>query len=648
MSKLTHIAIDDHDKRSFKDKEIDRWELQYSGCIIIRSSYKSEEELDAAWEKFQQMPYDLQLVADDESLRLFGITNQKMYRRLKKVYLKRDIDNSDLIPLVYTPKDAIIESQGIDKNKRAYQYMRDTGYPMITDVDNLDELDKQWYKFCNIDKDIRTKSDGVSYEIYGMNNEEHYQNELNKLLRQDIDDTGYDDIIGESTNISYLISALDEVTESNDRIRSARRVFRILEETRQYSQVEFDIANYIITRFNASLREESVLCPLRTNWNPYYTPDELDVLGQYNPAFTLKDKQGDLKPYNNDIVPNRLIPSDTWYNNYKAKYYGLSNRRPMLQAWKESVHRLMRMIDNSENEEDIELLRECVIGFGWNPYVEFTKENMDKASNRIKQYVNENIGYRFIDISESFIPSMNIDSPVERTNGLFVLFPYEYTTTDQQLINDEPKVYVSVGDLDTFISIRNGTVSTSKSFFEITRIFNRCAIYYVPMDSITASKIDEALKYISDNPVRFGYNFLYDLCIQLNSQCPEITDQKLFCTYLVNMIIQISKADLTSPGSVRILPLLSVYDKKHSIYKVFDDRIHKFNPKEIIQNKINIFNGFIAGSVLNSTLVKQESLEYIKPLLQMDYISLDEDVKQYTHESNRITAKQLEDMFSFE
>ena len=85
MSKLTHIAIDDHDKRSFKDKEIDRWELQYSGCIIIRSSYKSEEELDAAWEKFQQMPYDLQLVADDEALRLFGITNQKMYRRLKKV-----------------------------------------------------------------------------------------------------------------------------------------------------------------------------------------------------------------------------------------------------------------------------------------------------------------------------------------------------------------------------------------------------------------------------------------------------------------------------------------------------------------------------------------------------------------------------------
>lgn len=632
MSKLIHITTDDHDTRTFKEKEIDRWELQYTGCVIIRSSYKSEEELDLAWEKFNQMPFELQLVADDEALKLFGITNAKMYRRLKKVYLRRDIDNGELIPLVYAPKDAIIESQGVEKNRTAYRYMRDTGYPMVTDVDSIEELDNQWYKFCNTDKDIRTKSDGESIKIFGMSNEEHYQSELNKLLRQDIEDTGYDEIdsvIGESTNVSYLVSIMDYINENSNLITAARMADIVLSDMDEYSLVESDIVNYIVTRFNTSLRESSIVNPYI--YAPFYPPDELAALG--------------VNKYTTDSIEGtKLIPHRIWYNNYKASYYGIHPNKWDIWLWKETVSTLMHKFNREEDENKKQSLKEAIIGYGWNPYVEFTRENLVKVSQRVNNNILSEMGYNFIDIQNGFTyPSKDIKE-IQSVNGMYVVFVSTLDGVDSEESDVYPKVYVGLNTIEELYPIRNGYMTTPYSYDESTRRFMYVSIYYIPITEELYNKIVSTVKYIVSNGTRFGYNFLYQICIQLSSQCPDITNQRVFCTYLINMILQIVNSNLASPGSAKILPLLSVYDKKYYIYKVYDGFSTKLLPEDIY-NKVRSLNTYEN----KSTTSQLESYDFIKPLLHIDPLDTNIQIKDLVkHEQGEITLKELENMFSFE
>lgn len=629
MSKLIHIANDDHDTRSIKDKEIDRWEIQYTGCVIIRSSYTSEEELDAAWEKFNQMPFELQLVADDEALRLFGITNGKMYRRLKKVYLRRDIDNSELIPLVYTPKDAIIEAQGLEKNKYAYDYMRSTGYPLITDVDSMDELNKQWYKWCNTPKDIRDKADGMSTTIFGMNNEEHYQSELNKLLRQDIDDTGYDEIdnvVGEASTLTYLVSCIDCITESDNVILAAKKAKNILLEYDSYSMVEQDVTKYILTRFN-SILSESLFPQIHSNYFPYYTPNMMDMLGTYNPS----------NP-NTQYLPNKLIPSDIWKYNYKAKYYGLKSY-PIYSNWQEAVHTLMNRLSLTEDEEEREVYKECILGFGWNPEVEFTRENMIKASDNNKHHILNEVGYKFINMKDGFY---QFQYPILTPKGLYIVF---FKGGNNNL--DKPNTFVSFDfNLKKLIPIRNGYPYRTMDYTEASMGFTDLSIYFVPMDEYLCDKINKASEYIYNNSLRFGYNFLNQICVQLNTQCPAVENEKLFATYLINILIQIAHSNLASPGSISLTPLLSVYKTKHTVYKVFEDKLYKLISDEVL-NKVKAINNITDIPVKEDTYLKE--YPNIKAVLYADTIKDNEELVIKESMDNigedRITLKDLENMF---
>lgn len=629
MSKLIHIANDDHDTRSIKDKEIDRWEIQYAGCIIIRSSYASEEELDDAWEKFNQMPFDLQLVADDEALRLFGITNGKMYRRLKKVYLRRDIDNSELIPLAYTPKDAIIEAQGLEKNKYAYDYMRSTGYPLITDVDSMDELNKQWYKWCNTPKDIRDKADGMSTTIFGMNNEEHYQSELNKLLRQDIDDTGYDEIdnvVGESSALTYLVSCIDCITESDNVILAAKKAKNILLEYDSYSMVEQDVTKYILTRFN-SILSESLFPQIHSNYFPYYSPNMIDMLGTYNPS----------NP-NTQYLPNKLIPSEIWKSNYKAKYYGLKSY-PVFSNWQEAVHTLMNRLSLTEDEEERKVYKECILGFGWNPEVEFTRENMIKASDNNKNHILNEVGYKFINMKDGFYQSQY---PIVTPNGLYIIF---FKGGNNNL--DKPNTFVSFDfNLKKLIPIRNGYPYRIMDYTEASMGFTDLSIYFVPMDEYLCNKINKASEYIYNNSLRFGYNFLNQICVQLNTQCPAVENEKLFVTYLINMLIQIAHSNLASPGSISLTPLLSIYKDKHTVYKVFEDKLYKLIPDEVL-NKVKAINSITDIPVKEDTYLKE--YPNIKAVLYADAIKDNEEFVIKESMDNigeyRIILKDLENMF---
>ena len=105
--KLTNLNISarftDDD---FKDKEVARFRINYPNCICFKQEYETEKELDYDKKLWDMTHYDMRLLANELSLRLFGSRNEDRYPILKAKFTKRDIQNKD-IPKVYSPSQKI-------------------------------------------------------------------------------------------------------------------------------------------------------------------------------------------------------------------------------------------------------------------------------------------------------------------------------------------------------------------------------------------------------------------------------------------------------------------------------------------------------------------------------------------------------------
>lgn len=88
----------------FKDKEVNRFRMEYPNMIVFKQSYNSEAELEKDKAKWDMMGYEQRLVANEKSISLFGSNNEERYPRLKAKFTKADIKNTE-IPKVYSPSD---------------------------------------------------------------------------------------------------------------------------------------------------------------------------------------------------------------------------------------------------------------------------------------------------------------------------------------------------------------------------------------------------------------------------------------------------------------------------------------------------------------------------------------------------------------
>ena len=80
----------------FKDKEVNRFRMNYPDMILFRQTYSSEMDLARDKARWDMMGYDQRLISNEVSLRLFGAKNEDRYPRLKAKFTKEDIKNTDL------------------------------------------------------------------------------------------------------------------------------------------------------------------------------------------------------------------------------------------------------------------------------------------------------------------------------------------------------------------------------------------------------------------------------------------------------------------------------------------------------------------------------------------------------------------------
>lgn len=185
------------------------WAVDGNKNVITPS--KNKEELDEKMAKFNSMPYDNRLRADEESIRLFGKTNKERYEEFNSKFLKKndvelssDIDDNS----VTTTESADIHiAPYTDVEVRsAEDWSNLSSKTIIIPVNSLDKLEELWNKFNSMIRKHQRESDWKSLELFGCTNETHYNKLKSVFLKKDIPDSDLIDknITVATTEQSYI------------------------------------------------------------------------------------------------------------------------------------------------------------------------------------------------------------------------------------------------------------------------------------------------------------------------------------------------------------------------------------------------------------------------------------------------------------
>lgn len=619
--------------------DIDRIKDENPRLTIIKPFYHSENELDLDWKNFLKMSSNDKDICNIKSRLLYKLSNQNMYKKLKKKFIQKNT-KKELIPtsLDGTNSNFITESNNIElnlnindnennindlmkiKDEKAKKFMLNNNYQyemILSNIDNLEKLNRSYFRYQNMSEKDRFESDEESRRIYGKSNEERYYEQLNKLLSLDepdddelLSNQNYYDSTNESliNNLSSLKNLLLEETSID------KREFKKYEK-KKIKLYKANLMKSIIDKLeieNVTIRSTI----------PYYFPEERDNL---------------LKSYVT-LYPSKLelgistIPTEKWDLNYNMKFIGL---KPMDKKfnieWKSNIHKNIKILQNeSSSDDEKEKARISLLELGWNPILTDSPNDYIKAKNRINEILQIKYPYKFINISEGFIiENFNIDE-LNKNKGIYIVFLNYY---NQEI--EKTRIYLSLNsDLDKLYSLDHFMMYNVENFENIKKLYKNnnykdtyLKVYFLPMEQSLIDKIKYQFDYFNNNYSKFGYNFLSSIS-NIISYNFQISNYNLFCSYLMNYIITLANLDLSKIDQcfIRSNLLLNTNDNKIITYIVYDGELDEYRPKEII-NKLNYFNNSILSESVYDELQTNgiNILEYkISPLSDNDYSLLNE------------------------
>lgn len=493
----------------YKIDQIKRFERSYPGCIVLRPSYDTEEKLDSDWDKFQQMPFGLRLVSDDQAQLLFGMTNEDMYHEIRKKFLRQNLKQSemDLNPHIYTPPS------------------------------------------------------------------------LQESVSQDI----------------------EEDYDSSDIIKSIRVVDRLMSNKRTIHETK---TSTIIKKLNKAIGNSKDPNTYISR-SSFYLIDEIPDITISIP-YTITQT-----PINN--MEELLLDNNShkeWYMNQKLTCLGVKPKmKNYYTKWTNAVYQGYKLV-----QEGV-LPNAFLYSIGWNHLLYPSNSSFQLANKRANEVLKESVGYNFINITESVDEGYEeFTHPNERESQRSA---YIYIISSLNTLDDSfntRRVYFSL-DGSTLYTFDDGIFVTPKSIDEVlssTYPTDFIDVYGFSLDISLWVKLKENIQYVCTNQTRFHYNFLQNICRYLNMSIPDIANQKLFCTYLVNMLITLAKSNVKTPSMVYILPILSGLTKhdKPNIYHMSNNTIGEFRTRCINRVRLESVIDYIPKS--NKILMEESYRDYIE------------------------------------
>ena len=319
-------------------------------------------------------------------------------------------------PAFVKTKDMLEEDDDTsDTNNKKVKEVNDSGmYKVLDDkYSSEDQLMDDWNDYNSLSAEMKRHSDDKSIEIYGKSNVERFKELRSKYLNSEIP---YDDLALSESGLQ--LSDLDRARDYGIELRGKKReteylkswslnsgIFIVLpcdteeELEKQWHDVQsMDISlirisdmrlmevfgcnnetmyNFLKSVFTSNGFDDYYYFPIvesamedvqpirnLPNTIPFYIPHEIEVFKRNSTFGDMPSKWKD--------------KADEWLRNYKNIYEGKSYDKKVILDWMSNVRYLSLEYARTQSDE----LKQALLEFGWNPYMEFNSVNMTKAYNR--------------------------------------------------------------------------------------------------------------------------------------------------------------------------------------------------------------------------------------------------------------------------
>lgn len=319
-------------------------------------------------------------------------------------------------PAFVKTKDMLEEDDDAsDTNNKKVKEVNDSGmYKVLDDkYSSEDQLMDDWNDYNSLSAEMKRHSDDKSIEIYGKSNVERFKELRSKYLNSEIP---YDDLALSESGLQ--LSDLDRARDYGIELRGKKReteylkswslnsgIFIVLpcdteeELEKQWHDVQsMDISlirisdmrlmevfgcnnetmyNFLKSVFTSNGFDDYYYFPIvesamedvqpirnLPNTIPFYIPHEIEVFKRNSTFGDMPSKWKD--------------KADKWLRDYKKIYEGKSYDKKTILDWMSNVRYLSLEYARTQSDE----LKQALLEFGWNPYMEFNSVNMTKAYNR--------------------------------------------------------------------------------------------------------------------------------------------------------------------------------------------------------------------------------------------------------------------------
>lgn len=319
-------------------------------------------------------------------------------------------------PAFVKTKDMLEEDDdSSDTNNKKVKEVNDSGmYKVLDDkYSSEDQLMDDWNDYNSLSAEMKRHSDDKSIEIYGKSNVERFKELRSKYLNSEIP---YDDLALSESGLQ--LSDLDRARDYGIELRGKKReteylkswslnsgIFIVLpcdteeELEKQWHDVQsMDISlirisdmrlmevfgcnnetmyNFLKSVFTSNGFDDYYYFPIvesamedvqpirnLPNTIPFYIPHEIEVFKRNSTFGDMPSKWKD--------------KADEWLRNYKEIYNGRSYDKKTILDWVSNVRYLSLEYARTQSDE----LKQALLEFGWNPYMEFNSANMVRVYNR--------------------------------------------------------------------------------------------------------------------------------------------------------------------------------------------------------------------------------------------------------------------------
>lgn len=298
---------------------------------------------------------------------------------------------------------------------------------IITPANSLEDLEDQWIKYKSMIRKHQRESDWKSEELFGVNNQTHYEYLKSKYIKADIQDDP-EDIVEPSIStpedsIEYECRLLKSI---DNPIILAEKCLDLHNRPDKSYYEEVLVKSYIDNNIEYYKDNIGQTTNMPLNDLPFFDPEEMMDLGVFDRNY-----------YDTPVSDNpELAPGITveqWFNNYKLLFDGITNEdtvrynRMRVNKLKEFYLDYDR-IKESGNINMINARKQRILELGWNPEIDFSVRNRLMANNRIKNILDEKYNLKIIN-------SENVVSTIRESENTSTDFVYLAAISEKDELN---------------------------------------------------------------------------------------------------------------------------------------------------------------------------------------------------------------------